>query len=122
MGQALPIAQVGFAQPGVDPHRQPGALPQFFRGVVGAAQVRRHDQQRLTFAEHLGGGDGLGVAQFAQLGVQLALHPAGGIEFGLPMAEHDQAAHPHGVASESSGSTARSTPMTGQSRHSRSSA
>ena len=76
VGHALPVAEVRLPQPVVDPHLQPGALPQRDRGVVGAAQVRRHDQQRLAFAQHLGGSDGLGAAEVAEVGVELALHPA----------------------------------------------
>ena len=113
MGHPLPVAEVRFAQPRVDEHRLPGPLTERDRGIQSAPQVRRHDDQGLPFRQHLGGGDGLVAAQVGQLGVELALHPVAGVVPGLPVTQHHQSAHPHGVAS-------RSTGTTGQSRHNRS--
>ena len=73
----------------------PGALAECDRGVQRAPQIRRNDEQRLTFGEHLGRGDRLFAAQVAQVGVQLALHPAARVVLGLPVAQHDQAADRH---------------------------
>jgi hypothetical protein len=113
MGHPLPIAEVRFAQPRVDEHRLPGPLAERDRGIQGAPQVRRHDDQGLPFRQHFGGCDGLVAAQVGQLGVELALHPVAGVVPGLAVTQHHQSAHPHGVAS-------RSTCTTGQSRHNRS--
>ena len=113
---ALPIAEVRLAQPGVHLHRQAGPLAERHRGVERAPQVRRDDQQRLPFGQHLGGRDGLVAAEVAQVGVELTLHAVGRVVFGLPVPQHDQAADPHGAGSRSIDGTI------GQSRHNRSSA
>ena len=81
-------------------------------------QIRRNDQQRLQLAQHFGGGDRLGAAQFGERGVQLPLHPAARVEVGLPMPQHHQTTDPHCALAESSES--KSTDTTGQSPHSRS--
>ena len=111
MSQALPVAEVRLAQPGVHLHGQAGPLPEGFRGVERATQVGGDDQQRLPLGQHLGGGDGLIPAEVAQLGVELALHAVARVELGLPVSQHHQAADRHGA------SPSRSTGTIGQSRH-----
>ena len=121
VGQALPITEVSLAQPGVQQHRHTAVLAECGRGVGGPAQVRGDDEQRLALGQHLGRGDGLRPAQVGQIGVELTLHPASGVELGLTVAEHDQAAHPHvGSASEPTSTSSRFTGTSGQSRHNRS--
>ena len=73
----------------------PDALAERDSGVQRAPQIRRDDQQRLTLGQHLGRGDGLFAAEVAQVGVQLALHPAARVVLGLPVPQHHQSADRH---------------------------
>jgi hypothetical protein len=63
MGHALPVTEMRLAQSGVGPHRRTGALGEHDCGVIGAPQIGGNDQQRLVFAEHLGGSGGLRAAE-----------------------------------------------------------
>ena len=123
MRHALPVAEVGLPQPVVDGHRQPAVFGECQRRVVGAPQIRGHDEQRLSLGQYLRGGHGLGPAEVAEIGVELTLHATAGVELGLPVAQHDQPTDHHdGSATGSASTSSRSTCTRGQSRHSRSSA
>ena len=123
VGQALPVSQVRLAQPGVDVDLDAGGQAERDRRFVGPAQVRGDDQQRLAFGQDVGGGDGLCATEVGQVGVELTLHAAARIPFGLPMPQQDQPTDPHGPPSgTTSFASPRSTGITGQSRHNRSSA
>ena len=121
MGQALPVPEVSLPQPVVHSNRQAAALGQCLGGVIGAAKIGGNDDQRLPFGQHLGSGQGLASAQVGEVGVELTLHPASGIELRLAVAQHHQPPHPH-VDSPACIGASRSTSTIGQSRHSRSSA
>ena len=123
-GQSGALPHVVLAQPGVLHGSQPGGLLQEGRGLASTGQVAAHEQHRVEVGQRGRHRLGLATAAVVEADVGVALGPALGVPGRLAVPREDQAPtrstrrrqrpRPE-VTSAGSG-------ITGQSRHSRSSA
>src|SRR5690606_30620303 len=100
--EPLPLAEVRFPQPLVEPRLETGDLGERGSRVLGAAQVRADQDVRRVLGDHRGCFPGLFLARLGQLGVEVPRDPAREVVGGLPMAPKHQPLERHASASCSS--------------------
>ena len=90
VGQALALGEEVLTQAGVVRRVEAGLLGDVRRGLAGAHAVGGPQRGRRQRGDGDGGRGGLAVAGVVELGVELALHPAGGVPGGLAVPEEEQ--------------------------------